>query len=425
MFAFQNQIERLLTWRKASHTISFQVVYSFVCLDPHILAILPIAAILVYVMVPAFLARHPPPPSSSTSSTMPYYSYEGPALAPPKTIEPASETSKDFFRNLRDLQNCMADFSDLHDSIISMFAPVTDFSNEKLASVAFLLLTVTAVLLFPAAHLLPWRYIILVGGNALILSNHPSVQEFVQTLINDVITESTDHQPSLAEKEAQDLFGISLPSSPSATMSALGPLAEISLDSYTEEREVEVFELQFWSPDPYAESRWEHFIFSPVPHDPLSPMRIAGDRPRGCRFFEDVQPPSGWAWKNKKWELDLDCREWVVERMITGVGFEIPGNGPEGDVKSNDEIGGWVWDLPLKNTHYRDEGEAVTSSPTYDHDSTPVSVSETGNPTTNTAKPSSSLAREWEQEASVESLGIGEWRRRRWVRIVNRVSVEE
>lgn len=375
-------------------------------------------------MVPAFIARHPPPPSSSTSSTTPYYSYEGPALAPPKTIEPASETSKDFFRNLRDLQNCMADFSDLHDYIISMFAPVTDFSNEKLASVAFLLLSVTAVLLFPAAHLLPWRYILLVGGNALILSNHPGVQEFFQNLINDFINETTD-QPSLVEKEAQDLFGISLPKTPSATMSALGPLAEISLDSYTEEREVEIFELQFWSPDPYAESRWDHFIFSPVPHDPLSPARIAGDRPRGCRFFEDVQPPSGWAWKNKKWELDLDSREWVVERMITGVGFEIPGNASDGN-KPNDEIGGWVWDLPLKNTHSRDEGEAVTRSSTYDHDSTPVPASETGSPASkSTSKTRNPATRDWEEEGSVGSYGIGEWRRRRWVRVVHRVSVDE
>lgn len=422
VFALQNQIERLLNWRKTSHTISFLFVYSFVCIDPHILAILPIAAILVYVMVPAFIARHPPPPSSSTSSTTPYYSYEGPALAPPKTIEPASETSKDFFRNLRDLQNCMADFSDLHDSVISMFAPVTDFSNEKLASVTFLLLSVTAVLLFPAAHLLPWRYILLVGGNAVILSNHPGIQEFFRTLINDLINETTDHEPSLVEKEAQDLFGISLPSSPSATMSALGPLAEISLDAYTEEREVEIFELQFWSPDPYADSKWEHFIFSPVPHDPLSPARIAGDRPRGCRFFEDVQPPSGWAWKSKKWELDMDSREWVVERMITGVGFEIPGSGPEGSA-SSDEVGGWVWDLPLKNTNARDEDDPIAAFG-YSGASTPVSSPEGGSPQ---QKPTGKgkLNRDFEEEKSVGSYGIGEWRRRRWVRIVHRVSVED
>ena len=418
MFSFQNQIERLLNWRKTSHTVSFLVVYSFVCIDPHILAILPIAAILVYVMVPAFLARHPPPPSSSTSSTTPYYSYEGPALAPPKTIQPASETSKDFFRNLRDLQNCMADFADLHDALISMFAPVTDFSNEKLASVTFLLLSVTAVLLFPAAHLLPWRYILLVGGNAVILSNHPGIQEFFRNLVNDFINETTD-QPSLVEKEAQDLLGISLPSSPYATMSALGPLAEISLDSYTEEREVEIFELQWWSPDPYTESRWEHFIFSPMPHDPLSPGRIAGDRPRGCRFFEDVKPPSGWAWKNKKWELDLDSREWVVERMITGVGFEIPGSGADGS-GTGDEVGGWVWDLPVKSTHSQDEGEAI---PAFD-DSTLSSGGNTspGPKKSGKGKPAS---REYEEEGSVGSYGIGEWRRRRWVRIVHRVSVED
>lgn len=292
-----------------------------------------------------------------------------------------------------------------------MFAPVTDFSNEKLASVMFLLLTVTAVLLFPAAHLLPWRYIILVGGNAIVLSNHPGIQDFFRNLANDFLNETTG-EPTMLEKEAQDLLGISLPSSPYATMSALGPLAEISLDSYTEEREVEIFELQYWSPEPYAESRWEHFLFGSVPHDPLSPARIAGDRPRGCRFFEDVQPPSGWAWKSKKWELDLDCREWVVERMITGVGFEIPGS--EADGTGSSEVGGWVWDLPMKTN--RD------GSSTYDHDPTPISNREKRkNPP---HKRNGKKGPDWE-EGSVGSYGIGEWRRRRWVRIVHRVSVED
>ncbi|KAI9925529.1 hypothetical protein ASPWEDRAFT_41639 [Aspergillus wentii DTO 134E9] len=416
VFSFQNQIERLLSWKKPSHTVSFLFVYSFICLDPHLLAILPIAIFLLFVMVPAFLARHPPPPSTSTSSTTPYYSYEGPALAPAKTIEPASETSKDFFRNLRDLQNCMADFSDLHDATISMFAPLTDFSNEKLSSATFLVSTIISVLLFPASHLFPWRLILLVGGNAAILSNHPRFHEIFQSLVSDVADEMANRSlacpPSV--KDTQGLL-----STPSATMSTLGSLAEISLDSFPEEREVEIFELQYRSLVPYAESQWDHFLFSPMPYDPLSPYRIAGDRPRGCRFFEDVRAPSGWAWKSKKWELDLDCREWVVERMITGVGFEIPGSATESS-GANDEVGGWVWDHST-NTTSQDEDEEVTASGYGDL------VSESKN----SAKPSTkdklkekgkAAMRDWE-ERSVGLHGMGEWRRRRWVRIVHRVSV--
>ena len=49
-------------------------------------------------------------------------------------------------------------------------------------------------------------------------------------------------------------------------------------------------------------------------------------------FFEEVQAPSGWTWKDKKWSLDLASREWVEHRMITGVEIET-------------ECERWVYDI--------------------------------------------------------------------------------
>lgn len=406
---------RLLSWRRPTQTLSFLFVYSFVCLDPYLLIILPLATVLLYVMVPAFAARHPPPPSST--STSPYYSYQGPALAPPRTIKPASETSKDFFRNMRDLQNSMADYSNLHDSMVSTFSPPTNFSDEKLSSTLFLILSVITALLFLTAHLLPWRLIFLVGGNAAVISIHPSVQDFLQRLAPGAPGKPSKETDKAVDTSADtiDFLGFSVPTSLSSLRSLLDSVADITLDSYPEEREVEIFELQYRPLSPYsASSEWEHFLFSPTPYDPLSPSRIAGDRPRGCRFFEDVQPPSGWAWKSKKWELDLDCREWVVDRMVTGVGFEVPGNSVEGSVAS-EEVGGWVWDLP-PDSQSQEEAEAVSSMA-----SSGLTESRGLSKSDQRGK-DKAAGRDWE-EAAVSSHGMGEWRRRRWVRIVQRVSV--
>lgn len=418
VFSFQNKVERLLGWEKSSHTISLLFVYSFVCLDPHLLAIIPIAIGLLFIMVPAFLARHPPPPSLSTSSTAPYYSYDGPALAPAKTIEPASETSIDFFRNMRDLQNTMGDYADMHDSTISMFSPITDFADENLSSTTFLILTLVAVALFPTAHLLPWRYILLVGGNAAILSNNPNIQAFCRNFARDLAEEGRDQAVTAPPgvDGAADSLGLSMPSTPSAAMSLLGSLSDISLDTFPEEREVEIFELQYRSPESHSESDWDHFLFSALPYDPLSPSRIAGDRPRGCRFFEDVRPPPGWAWKSKRWELDMDCREWVVERMITGVGLESSENLDEGG-EASEEVGGWVWDLPLGPPQ---EDEVLNA---LGHEDL---TSESANPPAVQDKPKSKgkgkgAIRDFE-ERSVGPHGMGDWRRRRWVRVVHRVS---
>ena len=121
-------------------------------------------------------------------------------------------------------------------------------------------------------------------------------------------------------------------------------------------------------------------MFSPTPYDPLSPQRISGDRPKGTRFFEDVEPPKGWEWGDKKWVLDLASREWVEERMVQGVEVEIEGER-------------WVGDLA-------GEEEAYEMKPM-----------------------GKGKNRDWE-EGSGDSR-MGDWRRRRWVRMVRRKVVKE
>ncbi|KAJ5493321.1 hypothetical protein N7539_002067 [Penicillium diatomitis] len=421
VFLFQTQVEQVLSWETPSHTISLLFVYSFICLDPHLILILPLVVFLLFIMVPAFVARHPPPPSTSTSSTIPYYSYDGPALAPAKTIKPASETSKDFFRNMRDLQNVMADFSDAHDAIIGIFAPLTNFSNEKLSSTIFLGGTVATAVLFLMAHLLPLKLIMLAVGNAAVLSINPRIRSMAKALIFDVLGEGPEEDiGNEGALEGPAGFVASIPQDPSAAMSALEKLADISLDTEPEEREVEIFELQHRAFES-AEPGWETFIFSPQPYDPLSPARIAGDRPRGCRFFDDVQAPSGWKWKGKKWELDMDCREWVVERMITGVGFEVPEADPNASALI-DEVGGWVWDLRKEQSTGRDEPDRGVTPSEYGDLDLSSTVSRATNAVSSKGKHRARPTKDWE-EASSALYGVGDWRRRRWVRIVQRVNL--
>lgn len=322
---------------------------------------------------------------------------------------------------MRDLQNTMGDYADLHDAAVSVLSPVTNFSDETLSSAAFLLCTILTVVLFLTAHLVPWRYLLLVGGNAAVMANNPTIQAFFKTLMHDLAKEGEEQAliPPGGADGAADAVGASVPETPSAAMSLLGSLADISLDTFPEEREVEVFELQYRSSESYTESHWEHILFSPVPYDPLSPSRIAGDRPRGCRFFEDVRPPPGWGWKSKKWELDLDCREWVVERMITGVGFESHSNQEYGG-GSSDEVGGWVWDLPL-TSQPRGEDQLLDA---LGHENMTPESKMPQNVNVDKAKKGKgkSTVRDFE-ERSVGPLGMGDWRRRRWVRVVNRIGV--
>jgi hypothetical protein len=381
VFKFQARVVRLLSWRKPTHTLSLLSVYTFLCLDPYLLFVLPWLLILIAVLIPSFVARHPAPATSPTSDLVRDMDYRprGPPLAPARTVKPVKELSRDFFKNLGHLQNSMEDFSVMHDRIVSFAEPKTNFSDEALSSAIFVLLSALAVFMTLTAHLLPWRYLALVSGWVAILSNHP----FLARLLTSPPS-SSPISPSSSLIPPQELLSTS--TSQLSSLWTTFITNDIILDSAPETREVEIFELQRLSLSGSGE--WEPWVFSPSPYDPLSAARIAGHRPPGTRFFEDVRPPPGWEWSEKKWALDLWSREWVEERIITGVEVETEGER-------------WVYDI-------YDEHEGVTGVV-----ETPLEGRRAGG-----AKPGVS----WEE--GEEGMGRrGEWRRRRWVRLVKRGKV--
>ncbi|KAM5352509.1 hypothetical protein ACJ41O_005231 [Fusarium nematophilum] len=362
VFKFQARVERILSWRRASHTLSLLAVYTFVCLDPYLLSVLPIAVLLLGVFIPAFLARHPAPPKGTLSSEQNVgYSPRGPPLAPAATVRPVKELSKDFFRNMRDLQNSMDDFSQGHDKVIALMVPVTNFSDEALSSALFLFLFAGGIFMTIAAQLLPWRFIFLTGGWAVVGMGHP----YVARLLAVAHRERLQPQEAKARSWLDDWIA-----------------RDVILDSSPETREVEIFELQRKTA---GGDEWEPWLFSPSPYDPLSQPRIAGERARGTRFFEDVLPPEAWEWSEKKWALDLWSREWVEERIITGVEVETEGER-------------WVYDIYDE----REDRTGVVEAPVHDKGKQKAA-----------AKPS------WE-EGEDGTGRRGDWRRRRWVRLVKR-----
>jgi hypothetical protein len=358
VFVFQARMIRLLSWKTWSHTLSFLAVYTFVCLDPYLLSVIPLATLLLAILIPSFIARHPAPPTAVLSNAF-AYSMTGPPIAPAPTVKPVKELSKDFFRNMRDLQNSMEDFSRVHDKVISVLTPPTNFSNEPLSSTLFLFLCISAAIMFLASHLMPWRLLFLIGGWFITCASHPTMQ---RVMINTHKEHIVPH-----EEQAKSCLDAWI-------------AHDIILDGEPETREVEIFELQKL----ISAGEWESWLFSPTPYDPLSPARIADEKPKGTRFFEDVQAPKGWEWSEKKWTLDLWSREWVEERIITGVEVETEGER-------------WVYDIEYEKGAHGAGRE------------TPIKGK-------SKAKPLPS----WEDGAGDRKRG--EWRRRRWVRMVTRRS---
>ena len=238
----------------------------------------------------------------------------------------------------------MDDFSTVHDALLAAITPLTNFSNEPLSSALFVFVFVATCILFPTAHLIPWRFIALIGGWSTITLGHPAVQNIAfNNLYKPHIEPASDKARSWLESRIA---------------------ADIVSNSVPEAREVEIFELQRRTgSNPLTAVEWESWIFSPHVWEPSTPSRIAGDRVKGTRFFEDVMPPDGWEWAGKKWQLDLGSEEWVEERLIGGVEVELEGER-------------WVYDIVQERPGRGDSSEPEKRR--------------------------------------------GEWRRRRWIRMVRR-----
>lgn len=106
-----------------------------------------------------------------------------------------------------------------------------------------------------------------------------------------------------------------------------------------------------------------------------------------------MRAPPGWEWSEKKWALDLWSREWVEERIITGVEVETEGER-------------WVYDLRYEEGV--EEGDSDFDTP-----------KKKGREGANGKK----VLPSWEEGSDAEGEGRGrrgEWRRRRWVRMVKR-----
>lgn len=150
--------------------------------------------------------------------------------------------------------------------------------------------------------------------------------------------------------------------------------------------------------------------FHPDPLRPALTRQNIGGSPQGSSLFEDIQSPNGWTWEGKKWELDLEAREWVSERLVTGVEYDILSEGEPADT----EFGGWVWDLPGPESPAMEEEMWVAY---HNGDTTDGAMEDQTGNTSN-----KELGKSWE-ENTARTGRTGAWRRRRWVRTVKRIGV--
>jgi hypothetical protein len=294
IFLVQNKIEDVLAWRTPIETISAMMIFSLITINPYLLIPFPLFLLIFALLVPSYQARHPHPPLTLSNTPVEVTQATSP---PPQPAKPAPELSRDFFMNMRDIQNTMDDFSSVYDVVRGYVLYLTTFTNEPLSStiLAFSALTAIGMILF--IHFLPVRWIILVVGNAAILLCHPMLFRYITTTY--VTPEEIDKIKQRIETFVKEDY-IPPPASKDVTFT------------------VEIFESRRLLPPipPNYLPDWSASNYSPFPPQLTT----------GTNKLAVVSPPPGFVFAQGDWKVDENKARWARERGV------------------NDDSGFWIMD---------------------------------------------------------------------------------
>jgi len=308
----QCKVEDILAWRNPVETVAGMLIFSLVTIDPYLLIPLPIFILMFALLIPSYQVRHPPPPL--TKSNLPDEVTQT-ISPPPQPAKPASELSRDFFMNMRDIQNVMDDFSTVYDVVRGWILYVTTFKNEPLSSTILAFSALASIGLVMFVQYLPVRWIILIVGNGAIFGCHPMLYRHITT--NYITPEEIEKFKERIETFAMEDY---MPPSPSRDV------------TYT----VEIFESRRLLP-PVPPSYLPDW--SPSQYSPFPPQLTTG-----TNKISVVSPPPGFRFTEQDWKVDQDKR-WAAERETnddTGFwGVEEDELDREGDGWVVYEAGGW------------------------------------------------------------------------------------
>lgn len=285
----------VLSWEQPSLTLSTLSIYSFTCLNPHLLLVLPVAYLLFGIMVPAYMIRHPPEPSTLDQNPIPA---KGPALKSPDLPRPVPEMSREFYLNIVDTQNSMYDYSVLYDNISSFLSDFAFFQNdESRSSSVFTILTLVLSVLLALGPFIyeytPWKAVFLVTGWVILGTTYPLSQTSSKV--------KNDLQSRLTEKYQNYI----------SNFDNISTMEFQNIEPH-EQRQVEIFELQ-----PYDSEigQWMNSIYYHSPYA-ISVSRNDFTTPHGATSLLDVLPPKEWAFVIDHWQRDYSPENWVSERGL-------------------------------------------------------------------------------------------------------------
>lgn len=391
-FKLQYGITHLLTWRNQPKTLFSLVIYTSVCLWPHLVVCFPLLILLLGVIIPHYLQRHPMnvpeflpvkkrgqsffqfftesqnssllsdfldsdmSPSeddilsnSSMASSTEYLKSVDSAPLDPHLM--SSELSADslgksdktkvikkqmsLLMNMRDLQNLTSDVLDGMEKGEAFATDFLSFKNERLSTMVFYVVILLTLIVFFLGQFIPWRLLFILAGWGMLGAFHPGAKDAIAALSKGTEHKlATPSEPVIVKPKPQRKF-----------VPDTLEFDNIIVDNEPEIQTVEIYELQ--AKDIFKHE-WTLFAYTKRIYDRKDPVRISGKIPHGVSNLKKVLPPKEWKYDfgyASNWFIDTDPAQFIEIRRLDKTHLEIR-------EKDNE---GWIYDnIPVDQENVRE-----------------------------------------------------------------------
>lgn len=388
LFRLQYGLIHIITWRKPTKTLSFLVMYTALCCWPHLVIVFPLVFILVGIIIPANLHRHPidrphllpvkrrrqtlleflnqsddrsifldifndsnesPQDDaiswSARSSSRSSDSYVPTLTTSSSNAETPAESRKvdkskyvksqvSLLMNMRDLQNLTSDIIEGMENGNQIARKMFSFKDERLTTFIFYALIGVSSIVLAFGKYIPWRIIFIFSGWMGMALCHPNSKKYILLVKKAPKVEiPSDEMGSWHEDKQRSK--ISKPSFIETFDSR-----NIIVDDLPEVRVVEIYELQMKN---VLSQTWEHYAYSKRLFDYKDNVRIAGKLAHGVTSLSKVLPPPEWKYNigsAQGWRIDVDPGRFLCLRGIDQERLKVP----------HGEADGWIYDrIPLED----------------------------------------------------------------------------
>lgn len=372
-FQIQYGLIHIVSWRNPTKTLSCLVLYTSICLWPHLVLAYPLIFLLFGVMIPSYIYRHPmgtselikvkkrgqslleffnhsndtsvitdllgdeynhdsdteslSPRSSDFSTLFTQHPISSSATATDVIEENDQIKKKDKTRhvrsqmtllvNMRDLQNLTTDVLNGINAGERFWYETAGFKDERLTTFIFYgIITATSIVLV-LGRFIPWRLIFIQSGWAGLIFCHPHSKKYILS-----IKKSRAAQQVSEKKKSDEEAG-------------RFERHDIIIDDSAEIRMVEVYELENKS---LLTNKWKFNCYTNNMFDLKSHVRASNKKPHGADHLGKILPPPDWKFDigyANKWVIDKSPHRFLHERTINNPCLTVPDGEKEGWIYDN------------------------------------------------------------------------------------------